>query len=163
MNKKIITITGLVLSIILISLLVVRTTYSLIVDVTSKNGKVEANDRITIRDIVTNDLGEYNNYYYDCISELNITDEEANILIESDELNDVANELLNNVIEYRYNDKLRLTNNEIIDLIITAVNSDSSINNDLKDKVINKTREYINDISNYLYNDIETNLIGSNA
>ena len=98
MNKKIITITGLVLSIILISLLVVRTTYSLIVDVTSKNGKVEANDRITIRDIVTNDLGEYNNYYYDCISELNITDEEANILLESDELNDVANKLLNNVI-----------------------------------------------------------------
>ena len=161
MNKKIITISTLLLSILLISLLVVRTTYSLIVNVTSKDGKTELIDKITIRDIITDEYGAYNNYYYNVVTELNITVDEANILIESNKLNSVLNRVLNNVIDYRFNNGKRLSNDEIINIITEAVNNDSIINNELKEKVINKTNEYIYDITDYLYN-IDTNIIGNN-
>lgn len=161
MNKKIITISTLLLSILLISLLVVRTTYSLIVNVTSKDGKTELIDKITIRDIITDEYGAYNNYYYNVVTELNITVDEANILIESNKLNSVLNRVLNNVIDYRFNNGKRLSNDEIINIITEAVNNDNTINNELKEKVINKTNEYIYDITDYLYN-IDTNIIGNN-
>lgn len=162
MSKKTITIIALLSSILLVILLIIRTTYSLIVNVTERDNAYELVDRISIKDLITDEYGAYNNYYYDAITELNITIEEANILINSNELNNILNELLKNVIENRYNYQKRLTNNEIASMIINAVNNDNLINNELKIKVIDKTHEYINDITEYLYN-IKTNYIGNNS
>ena len=155
MAKKITTITVLVLSILLISLLVIRTTYSLIINVIEKDGKNEIVNQITIRDLVTDDNGIYTTVYYDVLKELDITSDEANILIDSDELNRVLNILLNSVVDYRLNNKNKLSNDEIIDLITSSVNSDNTINNELKAKVIYKTNQFITDISDYLY-DLKT-------
>lgn len=153
--KKIVTIIGLLLSIMLIILLVIRTTYSLIINVIDREGNSEIIDVITIRDLITDDNGGYINEYYDTIRELNIDNQEANSLIDSVELNKVLNTLLKSVVDYRLNNKNKMSNNEIYNLIVEAVNNDNTINNELKNKVINKSREYIGDIADYLY-DIKT-------
>lgn len=153
--KKVTTITILILSILLVSLFVVRTTYSLIINVIEKDGRHEIINRITLRDLVTSDDGMYTSEYYDALRELDINNDQASVLLDSTELNKILNVLLNSVVDYRLNNKNKLTNNEIENLIIDAVNNDNSINNELKNKVIIKTREFIQDISDYLY-DIKT-------
>ena len=155
MNKKVSVITILILSIILILFLIVRTTYSLIIEVMDNDGKTEIINNIDIKDLVTDDDGIYNSNYYDALNELNINNEEANIIMESDELNKVLDNLISSVVEYRLHGKNRLTDNQIYSLISTAVNNDNNINNELKDKILITTRKYISDITNYIY-DIKT-------
>ena len=162
MAKKVTTITLLILSIILISLFVVSTTYSVIIDVIDKDGESEIINDITIRDLVTNEDGTYNNLYYDSLNELNITKEDANIIMESISLNEALDVLLNSVVDYSIHNKNKLTNDEIYNIISNAIYDDNNIYESLKNKLINKTKEYINDISKYLY-DIQTVNHGENA
>ena len=160
MAKKITTITILITSIILVSLLVISSTYSLIIDVTNKNGTTEMVNNITIKDLVTDNNGNYNSAYYDSLRELNITDKEADILMESLPLNQTLNTILNSIIDYKFHNKEKLTNNEIYDMIISAINNDDLIYDDLKNRVIINSRKYIGDLSDYLY-DIDFSLIGA--
>ena len=63
MTKKITTITLLVILILLMTTYVISTTYSVIIDVITSDREI-IND-ITIKDLVTNEDGSYNNLYYD--------------------------------------------------------------------------------------------------
>ena len=51
-----------------------------------------------------------------------------------------------------------LSNDDIYNMIVNDVNNDDSINNILKNKVIDKSDVYRNDISDYIY-DLDVNLI----
>ena len=153
--KKTATIAGLVFSMLLILLLVIRTTYSLIINVIDRDGNSEMIDEITIRDLITDDNGMYISEYYDAIRELGINDDEANVLIESIPLNSALNILLKSVVDYRLNGRNKMTGSEIYNLIVEAVNNDQTIDNELRNKVIDKTRKYIQDVADYLY-DIKT-------
>ena len=155
MVKKITTITILILSITFVSLYVISTTYSLIINVIEKDGVDEIINDITIRDLVTNDDGTFNNTYYDVIRELDINDEEAELIMDSISLNEVLDIFIKSIVDYSIHNKRKLTNDEIYDLIIDGIYSDSNINPELQNKLINKTKKYINDISKYLY-DIKT-------
>ncbi len=162
MTKKITTITLLILSIVLMSIYVISTTYSVIIDVITNDGQSEIINKITIRDLVTNDDGTFNNTYYDVVSELNITNEEANIIMDSVPLNEVLDVLLNSVVDYSLHNKNKLSNDEIYNLITEGIYEDTNIDNSLRDKLITKTDKYIQDISKYLY-DIETVNHGANV
>lgn len=155
MVKKITTITILILSITFVSLYVISTTYSLIINVIEKDGVDEIINDITIRDLVTNDDGTFNNTYYDVIRELDINDEEAELIMDSIPLNEVLDIFIKSIVDYSIHNKQKLTNDEIYDLIIDGIYSDNNINPELQNKLINKTKKYINDISKYLY-DIKT-------
>ena len=50
-----------------------------------------------------------------------------------------------------------LSDDEVYNLIIEGVNKDSNISSSLRNKVINKSRIYICDVSNFLY-DIDVNV-----
>ena len=158
MTKKITTITIIIISILLVSLYVISSTYSLIIDVIDNEGTTEIINEITIKDLVTDESGSYNTLYYDILRELDINDKEANILMESIPLNKTLNTILDNVVNYRFHNKNKLTNDELYNLIVSSVNSDDNIDVSIKNKVIIKSSEYLNDISNYLY-DIKTNMV----
>ena len=155
MSKKITTITILIISIIIISLFVISTTYSVIIEVLDKDGQDEIINKITFRDLVTDENGLYNTNYYDVINELDITEDEANIIMDSLSLNKALDKVVNSIVTYHLHNGNKLSNNELYDLIKNAVNDDDNINTELKNKILNKSQEYINDISKYLY-DIET-------
>ena len=158
--RKATTIIALILSIIIITILVIRSTYSVIINVINNdNGESEIVNEITIRDVLTDDYGNYNNTYYQVKDELNINTNEANILIDSIPLNRALQVVLNSIVSYKLHNKNKLTNNEIINLIVDSVNEDDNISSDLKNKVINKTNQYIDDISHYMY-DIEVSSSG---
>lgn len=160
MKKKTTTILVIFLVAILTIIYTLASTYAVIIEVKDEDGKQEIINRITLRDLVTNDNGVYNNYYYDVKNELDITDVEATLLIESKALNDNLQVVLNSVVDYKLNDKkTKLTNDEIYNLINEGLNKTGNLSEELKTKVINKTNEYINDISDYLY-DIDVKLIG---
>lgn len=153
--KRVTTIMALVLSVIITIVLVIGSTYSVIINVINNdNGESEIINQIRIRDILTNDNGEYNNTYYQVKNELNITYEEADLLMESESLNRGLQVVLNSIVSYKLHNKNKLNNNELINLIIDSINEDNNISDELKDKVINKSRIYISDISKYMY-DIE--------
>jgi len=151
MTKKVATITILVLSILLVSLYTITSTYSVIINVIEKDGKNEIINNITIKDILTDDYGNYNDAYYRVKNELDITPEEADILMESIPLNDSLQIVLNNIVDYKLNNKDRLTDNEIYSLIELAVNEDNNINKELGNKIITKSKTYIKDITDYIY------------
>ncbi len=162
MSKRVTTISILVLSIILIILYVVSSTYAVIINVFDKDGKSEIVNSITIRDFVINDDGTYNQIYYDTVRELEITNEEAQILMDSVFLNEALDVVLNNIVAYKLHNESKLSNLEIYELIINALNQDDTINEMLKEKVALKAKEYIKDISDYLY-DTEVSNIGEIA
>ena len=103
MTKKVVTIIVLVLSILLVTLYTVTSTYSVIINVIEKDGKNEIINNITIRDILTDDNGNYNNAYYQVKNELDITTEEGDMLMESIPLNDSLQIILNNIVDYKLN------------------------------------------------------------
>ena len=88
MLKKITTITIIIMSILLVSLYVISSTYSLIIDVTGK-------DNITLKDLLIDREGAYNQVYYHVLNELAIDEKEANILMESIPLNEALNTIYN--------------------------------------------------------------------
>ena len=151
MNKKTTTIIILVIGVVLLSLYVISSTYSVIIEVLDKDGKSEIVNEITIRDLVINDNGTYNSTYYDALNELDITTSEADTLMDSVPLNRALDVVLKSIVDYKLHGKNKLTDKEIYDLIVSSVNDDNTISIELKNKVINKAREYISDISEFMY------------
>lgn len=139
-KKKLLTISMLIGSIILMSFLVVKTTYSLITNVSDD---AEVTKIITIRELFTDSNGIYNAEYYKVMEELNVSNSDMGLLIDSVELNKA---LMNVVNSEKY------SNSEIYEQINKAISDDRKISNELKEKVIVKVRKYIQDIADYIYN-----------
>ena len=89
---------------------------------------------------------------------LNISDNDMDILMNSSYLNDSLKIVLDNVVSYKLRGGTKLSNDDIYNMIVNDVNNDDSINNILKNKVIDKSDVYRNDISDYIY-DLDVNLI----
>lgn len=152
---------NIVISILLILLICISTiigTYAVIINVVSENGVDRIVNTITIRDLLSDDNGNYNNTYYDVKNELNVSDDDMDILMNSSYLNDSLKIVLDNVVSYKLRGGKKLSNDYIYDMIVNDINSDDSIYNELKDKVIDKGSIYRDDISDYVY-DIDVNLI----
>lgn len=159
--KKGTTIIVVALSILLVGLYTVASTYSVIIDVIENNGVMEIVNEINIRDLLTNDDGSYNDTYYDVKNELDVTEEEANILMESAPINDALKIVLESIVEYKVNDNVdaKLSNDEIYNLITDSILKTDNISDELKSRIINKASIYRDDISDYVY-DIEVSVLG---
>lgn len=156
---------GIIISILIILIVfisMIAATYSVIINVASNNGINEIVNEITVRDLMIDNNGEYNNTYYEVKRELNITFEEANILINSKELDKQLQVVLKSIVSYKVDGDInsKLSDDEVYNLIVEGVNKDSNISSSLRDKVINKSQIYIRDVSNFLY-DIDVNILGN--
>lgn len=156
---------GIIISILIILIVfisMIAATYSVIINVASNNGINEIVNEITVRDLMIDNNGEYNNTYYEVKRELNITFEEANILINSKELDKQLQVVLKSIVSYKVDGDInsKLSDDEVYNLIVEGVNRDSNISSSLRDKVINKSQIYIRDVSNFLY-DIDVNVLGN--
>lgn len=162
MNKKKTTMLVIFLVAILAVIYTIASTYAVIIEVSEEDGRQEIINKITLRDLVTDENGQYNSYYYDIKKELDITDTEATLLMSSTKLNENLQIVLDSIVDYKLNNNTsaKLSNNEIYNLIIEGVNNTGSLSNELRNKVITKSNIYKQDISNFLY-DIEVSLIGS--
>ena len=160
MNKKDKTVIVVLIVLFLTLIYTLASTYAVIINVSKKEEINEIVNVITLRDLVTNDNGDFNNYYYDVKNELNISNEEMELLMESSYLNDNLQIVLKSIVDYKIdnNQGAKLSNDDIYNLIVEGVNATDTITSELKDKVIKKSNVYKNDISNYLY-DIEVSLI----
>lgn len=148
------------LSVLLVVIYMVAGTYSVIIDVVQNDGINEIVNEITIRDLVTDDNGNYNEYYYDVKRELAITDEEAKLLINSSAFNERLQDVLNNIVDVKVNGAGRYTNDQIYNIIVDATNRTTGITEELKNKVISKSNQYKSDIAKYMY-DIEVNVLNN--
>lgn len=159
--KRITSIIIIAISILLVGLYTVASTYSVIINVIEKDGITEIVNEITIKDLLINDDGTYNDTYYTVKDELNITDEEANILMESPQLNESLQIVLESIVEYKLHDNLdaKLSNDNLYNLISDSIVNTENISDELKSRVINKASIYKQDISDYVY-DIEVSLLG---
>ena len=154
-TRNIVIVTLLVL---LVVIYMAEGTYSVIIDVAKNNGINEIVSEITVRDLLTDDNGNYNEYYYDIKRELGVNDSEAETLINSSAINEKLQDILNNVVDYKINKVRKYTNNQLYNIIVEAVNRTDNISDDLKEKIINKSMTYINDIHKYIY-DLEVNVV----
>ncbi len=157
MTKKVMTISALVMSILLVSILLISSTYAVIINVI-KNEEEEIISKLTIRDVLVDNEGNYNNLYYDIKRELGISYEEGETLIESVPLNNALETIAKDVVNYKLHHHKRMSNNDLYNLIVTNINLDTRIDVSVKERVINKTQIYINDIADYIYN-FDINLI----
>ena len=139
------------LSILLVIICTIAGTYAVVINVSSEEGIDKIVNEITIKDLLTNDDGMYNNTYYTVKNELNVKEEDMNILMSSKELNSNLQVVLSSVVNYKLHNKNKLSNNEIYDLIVMSINEDNNINTNLKNKVINKSNYYKQDISDFIY------------
>lgn len=156
---------GIIISILIILIVfisMIAATYSVIINVASNNGINEIVNEITVRDLMIDNNGEYNNTYYEVKRELNITFEEANVLINSKELDKQLQVVLKSIVSYKVDGNInsKLSDDEVYNLIVEGVNKDSNISSSLRNKVINKSQIYIRDVSNFLY-DIDVNILGN--
>lgn len=149
-----------ILIVLLVGLCTIAGTYSVIIDVTDNDGKNEIINEITTRDIFTNTNGSYNNLYYGVKRELNVTEEEANILIDSTYVNDKFQIVLQSIVNYKVDNNVnaKLSNDEIYNMIKEAVTNTEGLAEETKTRIINKSNNYKNDISNYLY-DFDINIL----
>lgn len=143
----------LILLVILTLTCTITGTYAVIINVKSENGMLEIVNKITIKDLLINDDGTYNNTYYNVKNTLDITDYEADLLMESEELNKKLQIVLNSVADYKINNNAsaKLSNDEIYNLILEGLENTPNISNELKNKVITKSSEYKEDISDFIY------------
>ena len=140
-----------ILSILLMLICTIAGTYAVVINVSSEEGIDKIVNEITIKDLLTNDDGMYNNTYYTVKNELSVNEEDMNILMYSKELNSNLQVVLSSVVNYKLHNKNKLSNNEIYDLIVMSINEDNNINTNLKNKVINKSNYYKQDISDFIY------------
>ena len=145
-----------VLLVLLVGVSTIMGTYAVIINVVSDNRV----DKIVnvIKDLLSDDNGNYNSTYYDVRDELNINDSDMDVLMNSSYLNDSLKIVLDNVVSYKLRGGTKLSNDDIYNMIVNDVNNDDSINNILKNKVIDKSNIYRSDISDYIY-DLDVNLI----
>ncbi len=139
------------LSILLVIICTIAGTYAVVINVSSEEGIDKIVNEITIKDLLTNDDGMYNNTYYTVKNELNVNEEDMNILMSSKELNSNLQVVLSSVVNYKLHNKSKLSNVEIYNLIVMSINEDNNINANLKNKVINKSNYYKQDISDFIY------------
>lgn len=154
---------GIIISILIILLVFVSTiaaTYSVIINVVSNNGINEIVNVITIRDLMTDNDGLYNDTYYNVKNELGISDSEAEVLMESDELNKSLQVVLNSIVAYKVDndENVKMSDTELYNLIVDSVNRANTISDELKAKVKNKSNVYIRDVSDFMY-DIEVSVL----
>lgn len=147
---------GIFISILIILLVFVSTvaaTYSVVINVVSNNGINEIVGVITIRDLMTDSEGKFNDTYYNVKRELSINDDEGKILMDSDSLNRELQVVINSIVEYKVDKKVdsKLSNDEVYNLIVEGVNNDQDISDGLKKRIKEKSQIYINDISDFLY------------
>lgn len=147
---------GIFISILIILLVFVSTvaaTYSVVINVVSNNGINEIVGVITIRDLMTDSEGKYNDTYYNVKRELSISDDEGKILMDSDSLNRELQVVINSIVEYKVDKKMdsKLSNDEVYNLIVEGVNNDQDISDELKKRIKEKSQIFINDISDFLY------------
>ena len=151
MNKKNISVIVIISSILLILVYVISNTYSVIIETIEGENGTEIINNIKIRDLLTDDNGNYNNTYYEVVNELSVDDNDINILMNSESLNAALQIVLNDIVNYRLHGGNRLTREEIYNLIENAIYSDDNIDQELKNKILIKSNKYINDVYNYLY------------
>jgi len=161
MNKKMTSLLVVIITLSLVLIYTLASTYAVIINVKEENGIKEIINVITLRDLVTNDDGTFNNTYYNVKNELNITDDEANLIMESNKLNENLQIVLNSIVYYKLNNDVnaKLINDEIYNLIVEGINNTDTLSSELKNKVIEKSNKYKQDISDYIY-DIDVELIG---
>ena len=159
--KRVTSIIIIVISILLVGLYTVTSTYSVIINVIEKDGVTEIVNQITVKDLLTNDNGTYNQTYYDLKNELYVTEEEANILMNSNSLNEALQTVLESIVEYKLheNHNAKLSNEALYNLISDSIINTKNISDELKSRIINKASIYKQDISDYVY-DIEVSLLG---
>ena len=159
--KRITSIVIIVISILLVGLYTVASTYSVIINVIEKDGINEIVNEINIKDLLTNDDGTYNHTYNDLKNVLNVWTEEANILMNSKPINDSLQIVLESIVEYKVNDNqnAKLSNEAIYNLIADSIVNTDNLSDEIKSRIINKSSIYKQDISNYIY-DIEVSLLG---
>lgn len=147
--------------VILIALCTIAGTYAVVINVTNENGVDKITNNINIRDLLTNDNGTYNSTYYQVKNELNVTEEEMNILMNSEPLNNKLKLILDSIVKYklRNNKDAKYSNEDIYNMIVEGINSTSNISEELKNKVIISSDRHKQDISDFLY-DIEVSLKG---
>ena len=149
-----------VLLVLLVGVSTIMGTYAVIINVVSDNGVDKIVNVINIKDLLSDDNGNYNSTYYDVRNELNISDSEMDVLMNSSYLNDSLKTVLDNVVSYKLRGSTKLSNDDIYNMIVNDVNKDDSINTILKNKVIDKSNVYRSDISDYIY-DLDVNLISN--
>ena len=149
MEKKIMTT---IISIVLLIVLVSASTYAVVVNVKENNEVLEIVNEVNIIDLVTDNDGVYNNTYYNVRNELDITDSEASIIIQSDSLNEALHLVLQSLVDYKINknNSARLSNQELYNLILEYTNKDEAMPSYLKDKIIDKSNIYITDVNDFL-------------
>ena len=150
MKKKVVI---LIILILLVGLYTVASTYSVIIEVTNNNGENNIVNEISVRDIFIDTDRNYNNLYYDVKNELSLTEEEANILMDSSYVNNALQMVLQSIVDYKVDNNIdaKLSNDEIYNMIKDAVNRTEGLSDDAKNRIINKSNIYKNDISNYVY------------
>lgn len=148
-----------VLLVLLVGISTIMGTYAVIINVVSDNGVDKIVNVINIKDLLSDDNGNYNSTYYDVRNELNISDSDMDVLMNSNYLNDSLKIVLDNVVSYKLRGGTKFSNDDIYNMIVNDINNDDSINTMLKNKVIDKSNVYRNDISDYVY-DLDVNLIG---
>ena len=151
----------LILLITLVALLTITATYSIFIEVTDNEGVKEIVNEVTIRDIFTDTNGSYNDLYYDVKREINVTDEEAEILMDSNKLNENLQIVAKSVVDYKANSltEAKLTNEELLSLLEDGINNTTGISEETRKRIMNKANVYKNDVSKYVY-DIDIKVIG---
>lgn len=160
--KRGITITIVALSILLVGLYTVTSTYAVIIEVIEKDGITEMANQIKVRDLLINDDGSYNNTYYMVKDELQVTEEEANILMNSKPINEALQTVLESIVEYKVHNNVdaKLSDEDLYQLIIESSLKTENISDDVKSTIINKASTYKKDVSKYIY-DIEVSILGN--
>ena len=149
-----------ILIVLLIGVSTIMGTYAVIINVVSEEGVDKIVNTIYIKDLLSDDSGNYNSTYYDVKRELDVNDDDMTILMNSSYLNESLRIILENVVNYKLRGGSKLSNDKIYDMIVEDVNYDNTINYELKNKVINNGSKYKDDISDYIY-DLDVNLINT--
>ena len=146
--------------ILLILTYTIASTYAVIIDITDTDGESEIVNVIKIRDLFTREDGSYNKEYYNVVRELDITEEEASLLMDSEALNDRLAVVLRSIVDYKYHkkDTAKLDNDELYNMIIEGVYLTPNISDILRDKIKDKALIYREDISDFVY-DIDGKVI----
>lgn len=148
--------------ILLILTYTIASTYAVIIDITDTDGESEIVNVIKIRDLFTREDGSYNKEYYNVVRELDITEEEASLLMNSEALNDRLAVVLRSIVDYKYHkkDTAKLDNDELYNMIIEGVYLTPNISDILRDKIKDKALIYREDISDFVY-DIDVRVVDS--
>lgn len=148
--------------ILLILTYTIASTYAVIIDITDTDGESEIVNVIKIRDLFTREDGSYNKEYYNVVRELDITEEEASLLMDSEALNDRLAVVLRSIVDYKYHkkDTAKLDNDELYNMIIEGVYLTPNISDILRDKIKDKALIYRDDISDFVY-DIDVRVVDS--